>query len=245
MSTVLNIQMVQRLHSLLRQRTDLQGRLEKGPRTIKAAENNVAIFEQKVSTVKDSITQTKMKADEKQLQLSERESHIEKLKNQRNSCDSNREYQLLSDQIAADEQANGVLQDEILELLEKLESLEDDLNKAKAELVSLEQETEKTRTRVQNELGSLKSDVQQVESEIQQAERELPGEIRSEYQRLVAVMGEDVLAKVEDNTCGHCFQIINAQMLSQLTMSRAVYCGQCGSLMYLPSAVSAAEEAAG
>lgn len=241
MSAELDIQLLQRLHSLLRQRSDLNERLEKGPRAVKIAENNLLEYQKKVDQIADSIRSTKIKSDEKQLQLSERESHIEKLGNQRNQCDSNREYQLLTDQIAADEQANAVLQDEILELLEKIEELEATEGEEKQNLKLLEKKADEVRSRIQSELESVQRDLGAVNEDLVSAETKLPGEVRVEFKRLATAMGEDALAKVEDKTCGHCFQIINAQMYSQLVMSKPVFCGGCGSLMYMPKTVSTAE----
>ncbi len=49
-----------------------------------------------------------------------------------NTAASNREFSLLKEQIAADEQANSVLSDEILEALEQLDLMQDQVeNKPK------------------------------------------------------------------------------------------------------------------
>ena len=107
------------LHRIHRQHSDLKDRLTRGPRQIQAAEANVKKCEADLAQAKDAFKQAKMASDEKQLQLKHRESKLVDLQAKLNMAQSNKEYQLLKDQMAADKQANSVLADEILETLEK------------------------------------------------------------------------------------------------------------------------------
>ena len=59
-----------------------------------------------------------MAVDKKQLQLKTGEDKVKDLRYKLNASTSNREYQALLEQIAADEMANSVLADEILEGLD-------------------------------------------------------------------------------------------------------------------------------
>ena len=108
------------LHRILRQLSDLRSRLEGGPRQVRIGEANVERLEAGVAEAKESVKKTRMSADQKELQLREREGRITDVKTKLNSCSSNREYQTFVEQIAADEQANSVLSDEILELFDKI-----------------------------------------------------------------------------------------------------------------------------
>src|SRR5262245_62498037 len=112
------------LHRIHRQHSDLKDRLSRGPRQIQAAELAVKKCETDLGQAKDAFKQAKMASDEKQLQLKHRESKLVDLQAKLNMAQSNKEYQLLKDQMAADKQANSVLADEILEALEKIEQLQ-------------------------------------------------------------------------------------------------------------------------
>ncbi len=73
-----------------------------------------------------------MAADQKQLQLKSSEDKVKDLRRKLNAAASNREYQALLEQIAADEMANSVLADEILEALEKIDAFQKNLAEADA-----------------------------------------------------------------------------------------------------------------
>src|SRR5947207_12874770 len=109
------------LHRIHRQHSDLRDRLERGPRQIRVAEGSVKKTESDLAQAKDAFKHAKMSSDEKQLQLRQREAKLADLQAKLNMAQSNKEYQLLKDQMAADRQANSVLAEEILEARDKEE----------------------------------------------------------------------------------------------------------------------------
>ena len=220
------------IHRTLKQKSALQERIEKGPRQIALAENAEKKFVEEWEAGKRAKTKTQMLADEKQLQLTEREGRIEVLRGKLNAAESNREYQLLKDQIAADEQANSVLSDEILELLERLDKLEQDVQTAADHLALAKQETAKVRSRIDAEIATLKQDLQDVIQDLKDRESRLKGDYAAEYRRLVTVRGEEALAETDMQTCGQCCTRITTQMMSELMMKKPVFCKSCGSLLY-------------
>ncbi len=82
----------------------------------------------------------KVAIDGKQLQLQGGEENVQKRRRQLREAKDNREYQALLEQIAADEMANSVLADEILETMERFDEVskqvveaEDSVKKAEAD----------------------------------------------------------------------------------------------------------------
>ena len=110
------------LHRIHRQLSDLRERLDRGPKQIKARETNIARLEAELAQLKADVKTARVATDQRQLLLKSGESKILDLKAKLNAANSNREYQALKDQIAADEMANSVLADEILEAMEKIDA---------------------------------------------------------------------------------------------------------------------------
>src|SRR4029079_18114406 len=82
----------------------------------------------------------RMHADQKSLQLKSNEAKIRDLRVKRNQAASNREFDIIRAQMEADTVANSVLEDEILDSLEKVDAsqiaahkLEEELAAAKAD----------------------------------------------------------------------------------------------------------------
>ena len=221
------------IHRILKQKTDLTERIEKGPRQIRIAENAEQQFSDSLQEIRESRKQAQMSADDKQLQLGSREAKIEDLKAKLNTAESNKEFQLLKDQIAADEQANLVLSDEILEMLERIDVLDADINTAEENLAKANGETANVRNKINQELATLNSQLESVLTDLKQNEARLTGEVGSEYRRLVESRGEDALAETDMNTCGACYTKITTQTMSELMMKESVFCKSCGTLLYV------------
>ncbi|MBN02000.1 MAG: phospholipase [Planctomycetaceae bacterium] len=222
------------LHRILRQLSDLRSRLERGPRQVRLGEDNVKRLEAIVAEAKDTVQKAKMSADDKELQLRERENRIADVKTKLNSCSSNREYQAFVEQIAADEQANSVLSDEILEMFEKISELQEVVTSSQGDLEKGKTELGAIRGRVDDERASLEGDVARLSNELQEAEAQLPGDLKLDYQRIVKARGEDGLAPLDGECCGGCYTKITMQTFDELRLSKPVFCKSCGCLLYLP-----------
>lgn len=224
--------LVQTLHRINRQKTDLKGQLDRGPRAIAAAEAQLKFLMDHLRGTRESLTKAKMEADNKQLQMLEREGKIHKWQGMLNTAKENREYQALKDQIAADTQANAVLSDEILDLLEQIDEIELKLNQAEKDV----QERQQNLTQIQEQVSArrivLESELTRVEKELAQTESQLSGEFKRDYTRLVAALGEDAMAELDGNCCSGCCKSLTPMLLDRLLLGHSVTCPNCGRLVY-------------
>ncbi|MCA9133597.1 MAG: hypothetical protein KDA45_10600 [Planctomycetales bacterium] len=227
--------LVQQLHRINRQKTDLKGQLARGPKVVAAANQRLQAALQNVNDIRDKLTKMKVEADNKQLQMREREEKIVKWQGNLNTSKQNREYQALKEQIAADEQANLVLSDEILEILEGIDEVTQSLAGAEEIVVKLRGELEEVEKRVADKKVVLESELARVSAQLDEAEKNLSGDWKREYLRLVAAKGEDAMAELEDKCCSGCYQSLTPQMLDKLLQGRPVLCPSCGRLIYQDS----------
>lgn len=222
------------LHRIHKQLTDLRGRLSRGPAQVAASAGAVKRLETELEQAKESHKKARIASDDKQLQLRSREARVNDLKARLNTANSNKEFQTLKDQIAADLQANSVLEDEILESLERIDVLADKSKRAEANLAAAKAEATKVKSRVEGEQANLESELARVLDELKAAEKNMPGEFKSDYERVARVRGEEALAEVDGEVCGGCFQMLTPNMMNELYLAKPVFCKSCGALLYLP-----------
>ncbi len=222
------------LHRIHRQLADLRSRLARGPKQIQASKANVARMEQALLSAKENVQKTRMLADQKELQLKEREMRIEDVRARLNACSTNREYQAFVEQIAADEQANSVLSDEILELWDKVTQLQETAQQQSEQLAKVQADLDKLHEKIEGEKQSLETDLARLTGELSAGEATLPAEVKADYNRIVGSRGEDGMAVLDGECCGHCFQTITAQMVNELLLEHLVLCKSCGCFLYLP-----------
>ncbi|MEX0818190.1 MAG: phospholipase, partial [Pirellulaceae bacterium] len=230
------------LHRIHKQLTDLRGRLDRGPKQVAASEGAVRRMELDAEQAKQAQKKARIASDEKQLQLKSREMRIDDLKAKLNTANSNKEFQTLKDQIAADQQANLVLEDEILESLERLDLLAAKVKQADADLAAAKAEAAKVKSRIEGEHAGLESELARVLTELKEAEANLPAEYKADYARVARVRGEEALAEVDGEVCGGCYQMLTPNMMNDLYLSKAVFCRSCGALLYLTEGRAVGDE---
>ena len=222
------------LHRIHRQKTDLDGQIARGPRQIKAGDALVAKAESEMQVIKENLTKANLLSDEKQLQLKSREDKIVDLQTKLNSAASNREFDLLKEQIAADKQANSVLSDEILEAMEAIDELEVELKDAQTEVERQTGDQAKRISEVESKTADLHKELDRVIAELEESEKQIPAEVIGEYRRVISAKGEDALAPVEEGSCGGCYQVLTTQYIDRLRMSVLIRCPSCNAFLYLP-----------
>ncbi len=228
------IDILRRLHRILRQQADIRSQLDRGPRTVKAARNVWDIALQSLADHREAVKKKRMDADRLQLQLRTREAKIFELEGKMNVAKGNREYQTLKEQIAADRQANLVMSDEILETLEEIDLLvkltpgfEERVKVTENDAKKLEASTDERRTVLETDLDRITKDLAETESR-------LTGELKKRYLQLVEARGEDALAPLEGRACGGCNTSLSPRILDRLRMNEPMVCTSCACLIYPP-----------
>jgi predicted nucleic acid-binding Zn-ribbon protein len=234
MSTAVSTETLRTLHRIHRQLADLDDRLAGGPRQLAIRTKAVDMAEERKVTAQDDVKKAKMAADQKQLQLRSSEARIRDLEGKLNTCKTNREYQTLQEQIAADRMAMRVLEDEILEALERIDTLKPVVPATEAEVDAAKKLLAEARTTVAVQTDQLVAEVARVRAELETVEKDLAADLRDKYMRVVKHKGADGMAPVDGQSCGGCFQQITGNMMSDLMLGRPAICRSCGRLLYLP-----------
>lgn len=233
MSDTISAESLRTLHRIHEQLEDLRGRLERGPRQIKAHQANVAKLTGESQAAHDLVKQTRMAADAKQLDLKSAEGRIANWKTKLNECSSNKEYQSLTEQIAAAEMAASVQEDEILELLGRIDTLTAEAAKCDERLEQGKLELARVTKQVEDSADQLRAEIERLEGDLVEAEKPLPSDFRAEYRRIVKAKGANGLAAVEDKVCTACGQQVTLNMQNTLSMGRPGFCQSCGAVLYL------------
>lgn len=224
---------LRRLHALHERLRELQGRLDRGPRISQAHGTNLARVEAQLAEAQAKAKEMRIKTDEKQLSLKTGEANVERRRQQLREAKDNREYQALVEQIHADEMANSVLEDEILECMERLDQVLAKLKQAEGAVAKAREDADKTTRGWEAEAPTIRADFQGLEAELKQVEADLPGDFRDLYRRLVGAKGGDALAEIRGEYCGGCNQHVPVNMINGVMLGKPLCCKSCGRLLYL------------
>lgn len=223
---------MKQLHDLRLKLREISEQLERGPRQIAARNQLIAKKKEELEVLRGKLKQMKVAADQKNLQLKTSEGRIYDLSGKLNIAANNREYEALRSQIAADTMAKSVLEDEILEALEKVDVVQIDVKKHEIDVANTEAEVKKLVAEVEAREAGLKEQAAALEKQVSEAEKILPSEIVPQYRRLVAAYGANALAPVVNKSCSECYVSLTTQLYLELRAGKVQFC-TCGRLMYV------------
>jgi len=236
MPLAVSVDAIRSIHRMHRQLQDLQGRLAAGPRAIDASSKEHTAAVARLAEIQEKVKQARLAGDQKQLQLRSMEVRIQDTDAKRNAAKTNREYQLLGEQIAADTAAKGVLEDEIIECLERVDGLRASVPEAEEHVRTAHQALEELRRRVAGERGDLDAEVKRISADLARAEEGFPADLLETYRRVVKSKGADAMAVLEGVSCGGCYQQLPPNTVAELSTGKVVTCRSCGRLLYASGA---------
>jgi len=222
------------LHQLRRQLKEVQDQLARGPRQIKLRQAKVTEAEASAAAKEQELKESKIALDRKNLELKSKETHWLDLQAKLNTASSNREYDIISGQIAADKAAKSVLEDEILEYLDRVDALQKELVLCRQAVKNAEQETRSFAAEFEQKAVGLHEQEKLLNSQVSRAEEVIPADKLALYRRLVEAHGADALAAVENGVCSYCFVGLTPQAQVIIRNGTLLICGSCGRLLYNP-----------
>ena len=222
------------LHEIQKELANVREKIEAGPRQIRVQTNRLKKANEAVAEQEGEVKRIRSIADQKNLDLKSREARIIDLKVKLNQAQNNKEYEAITGQITADETATSVLEDEILEVFERLDA-------ANSELVTRQEAVSRTtekltdvKTAWAEEEAGLREEEAALDSKSQNAESFMEAKHRQRFRREAEAAGEEALAPVENGTCTGCMHRITPQQQVMVKQGQIVFCQSCDRLLYKP-----------
>jgi len=221
------------LHRLHLACQEVEEQIERGPRQLKARQQVILQKQAELEVQKQKHKTLRMNADQKSLQLKSNETKIGDLRVKLNQASSNREFDIIRAQMEADTVANSVLEDEILDSLEKVDAAHLAIKKLEEEVAQAKIEETRLAAQISAAQPGYQSRLAELQSAITNAETRLPADIVTPYRRLVQAYGPAALAEVDGTACNSCYVNLPAQMVMQVRAGQVMFCKVCGRLLYM------------
>jgi len=228
------------IHHIQRQLTDLNSRLQRGPKMIQVQKDATERILTRLEQARAEYHQLSQSAKLKEEQLAQSETALNRRKLQMQEAKTNKEFLAFKMQVEVDDAANSSLADEALDALDKAEKFAPIINSVEEELNAANAMLAKTQTMIAEESPTIEADIVRCSARLEEAEQKLPREFREIYIRLARSMGgEQALAQINDQKfCGGCRQSIPIQFIAQVLHGKPVTCKSCGCLLYTPEGFS-------
>jgi predicted nucleic acid-binding Zn-ribbon protein len=169
---------------------------------------------------------------EKELELGSKEEAGKKLQAQLYSLKTNKEYHAMMQQIDDSKADASVIEDKILEILDKSDKLKVEIETEKQRLKEEEKLFGEQKKKIQDRIKEIDDQLAQLGAQRQQAIPGVDPKILVQYERILANRDGLAIVKVKNNSCGGCNMYVPPQVINLIRMyERMITCEVCNRIL--------------
>jgi hypothetical protein len=229
-----SIEVLKRLQSLKSEINELKEYQERRKQDVQKKKTQIEDKETLAEKKHEEKLSRQKEIDRKELDLKTDEGEITKYNVQLNSIKTNKEYTALCTEIGSKKADMSILEDEILNTMSRLESVNEEYNRLQEDL---RREEESLKVLIE----SVDADVRKTDIEIEKIQNDqkkyidaLDENSLKHYNRLSNIKGGKAVVAVVGNVCGGCSMNITTQTLNSLMGGKElVFCQSCSRILYL------------
>lgn len=181
----------------------------------------------------------KKRKREKEQQLDEMQDRIEKLRAKSKDVKTNREYEAHLREIQGFEQHVQKIEDELLDIMEEIESFEKKMDGEKAELKKSEDEFRTQEAVLGEEQKKIKEQLETEKTRRKEHASRLSEENYGQYMNLMKRLGDRAVVEARDEICQGCHTNIPPQLYNDIRKNDNLYtCFYCKRFLYFRDTVS-------
>jgi len=230
------IEILKQLQKIDSQIFQIKQSLEDKPKKISILEQEFEKLTGSLKSLEADYKKVQMEHKEKDLELQTKEASVNKHKGQLSQIKTNKEYNALQLEIEKMKADNSLLEEQIIMLLDKIDSIKSSITKEKEVLAAEEKKLNSAKAAVESEINDLQDSLNKLKL---QRKTVIPADLKPEvldlYERIRENRGEIAIVPVQDGSCSGCFMNLRAQVLNDLSMGKLLTCDTCSRILYVES----------
>jgi uncharacterized protein len=221
-----------RIRTLLGQKKHL-------PEALAGLEKKRAANQANLEAAKDGLLTAQKNKRERDKDLEAGVQKVEKLKARTSEIKNNKEYQAILKEIETFEQENKAVEDDILVLMDKIET-------ASAGITAAEQRAQEEEVALLAEQKQGEAEVTKIELELKEVElarQEMISRIQpavfTQYHKLLNSKGGVAIAEARGESCSGCYMSIPPQVYVNVKKNESIICcPNCGRILHFKEAIA-------
>ena len=213
---------------------ELQRLQEELPRKIESIAQEIQKGQEELKEAEERFDGIKLQRRKKEHDLDVENDKINKSKNKLLEVKTNKEYQALLKEIDMVRQNNGILEEEILVLMEQMDDGAAAIAKEKAEFQAREEELSRRKQQTQEQLDGLEIETERLQSERETAAAAIEANHFNLYEALRKRNHGLAVVPVNGGACKGCFLNIQPQLYNEiLKFGNVTHCPHCQRFIYV------------
>lgn len=217
----------------------LKAEKESKPQEIRTLEVSFEEKKQSLANLEKTSLDLQNQRKDKELDLSSKEENIKKLQTQLYQLKTNKEYQAMLQQIDDTKADASVIEDKILELLDRFDKIKTEINKEKQRLQEEEKILNDEKTKIEGRIKEIDERLAQLEAQRRQIIPEITPSIFAQYERILLNRDGLAIVSVKNNSCSGCNMSVPPQVINLIKMyERIITCEICNRILYITDEAS-------
>jgi hypothetical protein len=204
-------------------------------------ENQVRTLQNELEARQEEIKLTRVQVDRLELELRERDEHIDKYKAALNTAKSNKEYSAILTELNTSKADNSKIESQILDLMKNIDTDQAECEEIKKKIEDQKQSLEQHRKQVEQQAKELEKEIEGIQQEWQKCADEIPRDVLEVFNRVADTYDGEALAfidnpenKGDQYSCGGCFMGLTAETVNKLlTKDDIIRCPTCTRILVL------------
>ncbi|MFH1369320.1 MAG: C4-type zinc ribbon domain-containing protein [Elusimicrobiota bacterium] len=202
---------------------------------VKIDELNAKIEETRAAfdSLKNEITQLQVTKRQKELELEGQETEIKKHTSELNSIKKNDAYKALLSEIEESNHAKSLLENEILEIMEKIDVESKEVRERERQNRQEEAHVQVEISKLEIELNGLNGEVSKLDSERQEFAKNVPDNLQKKYDYIREGRSGLAIVYIDGENCSGCHIALRPQIINEVFKEQDfVYCDSCSRILY-------------
>jgi predicted nucleic acid-binding Zn-ribbon protein len=215
------------------ERIDLEREAAEGPARIAALEADWAVLVKESETAEAALEPLRRQRSELETTVEANQTKMKRSQSRLPMIKTNKEYRASLKEVDDLKRMNFELEDEILELLERLETLEAEQVVRRKRLDEIKTELDENRQAILDRVAQCRTRIEELEDERDKIRAGIDVETLDQYDHVAYARGGQGLAAVRGGTCQACFMNLTPHQYQILQhMDRLMTCPSCYRLIY-------------
>ncbi len=207
----------------------------RGPERLTEVTQALTRAKEREGAHKLGIREAQKEVDRKELDLRSREADIQKLNIQLNSVQTNKEYSLIKLKMEGLKADNSLLEEEILEVIGKVDALKAESGRLDADVKAADGERSRIAAEVEKEMAGVREKLDALKETRARIAAGVNADALDRYDRILKGKEDGMaLAAVRDQTCQGCNISVTTHELTLIMKDLdLVKCRSCSRILYL------------
>jgi len=207
------------------------------PKKIEKMDHDIQAMHEKVDKEKEILEEFEKERRKKEKELELEKEKIKKFESKLYEVKTNKEYQALLKEIETAKKANDKEEEEIIEIMVKIEELKKDFESTSKSLKEKEKVAEVEKKKLLNEADSIEKTIKELTQQRDNLLSVVDKTLRDTYNRLISRRGGMAVVNVKNGVCLGCFMNIPPQLFIEVTKNnRLILCPSCNRIFYFTEA---------